>query len=98
MSTISFPKKEEEILAFWEKHKIFKKSLEKPSPRGNFVFYEGPPTANGKPALHHVLARAFKDVIPRFKTRLYDAVAGIHTVYRWNSKSKNNLGLPENKR
>ena len=64
MSTISFPKKEEEILAFWEKHKIFKKSLEKPSPRGNFVFYEGPPTANGKPALHHVLARAFKDVIP----------------------------------
>ncbi|OGY78608.1 MAG: hypothetical protein A3B74_04470 [Candidatus Kerfeldbacteria bacterium RIFCSPHIGHO2_02_FULL_42_14] len=68
MSTISFPKKEEEILAFWEKHKIFKKSLEKPSPRGNFVFYEGPPTANGKPALHHVLARAFKDVIPRFKT------------------------------
>lgn len=64
----SLPKLEEEILQFWQKEKIFQKSVEKEAPQGNFVFYEGPPTANGKPGLHHVLARAFKDIIPRYKT------------------------------
>lgn len=59
---------EEEILVFWKKEKIFEKSLSKPSPKGEFVFYEGPPTANAKPALHHIEARAFKDVLPRYKT------------------------------
>ncbi len=63
-----FPKLEKEILEFWRKNKIFKKTLEKPAPRGNFVFFEGPPTANGKPGLHHVEGRAYKDVIPRFRT------------------------------
>jgi len=63
-----FPKMEEEVLADWKKKDIFKKSLEKPSPKGDFVFFEGPPTANGKPGIHHVEARAYKDVIPRFKT------------------------------
>src|SRR3989344_5489097 len=65
---LNIPKKEEEIVAFWKKENIFQKSLEKKSPKGEFVFYEGPPTANGKPGLHHVIARAFKDVICRFKT------------------------------
>jgi isoleucyl-tRNA synthetase len=65
---VSFPEMEKEILSFWEKEKIFQKSLDKPAPSGTFVFYEGPPTANGKPGLHHVLARAFKDVMPRYKT------------------------------
>ncbi len=60
--------KEEEILKFWEENDIFKKTLEKDSPMGNFVFYEGPPTANAKPALHHLEARVFKDIIPRYKT------------------------------
>lgn len=60
-------KREEEILAFWREKGIFKKSLEKPTPRGEFVFYEGPPTANGRPAIHHLEARAFKDLIPRYK-------------------------------
>src|SRR3989344_8624220 len=60
--------KEEEILDFWRQNKIFQKSLEKPSPKGEFVFYEGPPTANGKPGMHHFYQRAFKDLIPRFKT------------------------------
>lgn len=64
----SFPKMEEEILKFWEENKIFEKSIEKNSDKKPFVFYEGPPTANGKPGLHHVLARAFKDIIPRYKT------------------------------
>lgn len=60
--------REEQILKFWQENKIFEKTLEKPSSKGNFVFYEGPPTANAKPALHHLEARVFKDIIPRYKT------------------------------
>jgi len=60
--------REEKVLQFWKDNKIFQKSLEKESPKGDFVFYEGPPTANGRPAIHHLEARAFKDVIPRYKT------------------------------
>lgn len=61
-------KREEAILAFWERERIFEKSLAKESPKGDFIFYEGPPTANAKPAIHHLEARAFKDAIPRYKT------------------------------
>ena len=60
--------REEAILAFWRENKIFQKSLDKESPKGEFVFFEGPPTANGKPGIHHLEARAFKDAIPRYKT------------------------------
>ncbi|MDQ5949974.1 MAG: isoleucyl-tRNA synthetase [Patescibacteria group bacterium] len=60
--------REEKILAQWKEKDIFKKSLEKNKDKKEFVFFEGPPTANAKPALHHLEARAFKDVIPRFKT------------------------------
>jgi isoleucyl-tRNA synthetase len=60
--------REEKILAFWQERDIFKKSLLKPAPMGEFVFYEGPPTANGKPGIHHLESRAFKDAIPRYKT------------------------------
>lgn len=65
---VSFPKMEEETLKYWEDNRIFEKSVSKDAPQGDFVFYEGPPTANGKPGLHHVLARSFKDIIPRYKT------------------------------
>ena len=69
----SFPKLEEKILGFWQTSKVFEESLAELDPQTGkpkplFVFYEGPPTANGKPGIHHVLARAFKDVIPRYKT------------------------------
>lgn len=64
----AFAQNEEEILKFWDEKQIFQKTLAKESPRGNFVFFEGPPTANGRPGIHHVLARAFKDIIPRFRT------------------------------
>jgi isoleucyl-tRNA synthetase len=67
-SQVSFPKMEEEILKFWDEQKIFEQSVAKESPAGDFIFYEGPPTANGRPGLHHVLARSFKDIIPRYKT------------------------------
>lgn len=60
--------REQEVLTFWETHHIFEKTLEKESIQGEFVFYEGPPTANGRPGLHHMESRTFKDVIPRFKT------------------------------
>ncbi|MBU1039427.1 isoleucine--tRNA ligase [Patescibacteria group bacterium] len=65
---LNFSQVEQEILKFWQANKIFQKTLQKDSPQGSFVFFEGPPTANGKPGLHHVLARSFKDLIPRFKT------------------------------
>ncbi len=64
----SFPDLEQKVLKFWQDNDVFRKSLEKPSPKGNFTFFEGPPTANGRPGVHHVLARAFKDLIPRYKT------------------------------
>src|SRR3989338_4064457 len=64
----NLPEREKEILVFWEKNDIFKKSLKKKAPKGSFVFFEGPPTANGKPGIHHAEARAFKDLIPRFRT------------------------------
>src|ERR1035437_6416969 len=60
--------REEEILKFWKEKVIFQKTLAKDSPSGDFVFYEGPPTANGRPGIHHLESRAFKDVIPRYKT------------------------------
>lgn len=65
---LNLPSEEERILKFWSKNKIFQKTLEKKTEEGNFVFYEGPPTANGQPGLHHVLARSFKDLFARYKT------------------------------
>jgi len=65
---VSFPQLEEEIISFWREHEIFAASVGKPAPRGDYVFYEGPPTANGRPGIHHVSARAFKDLFPRYKT------------------------------
>ncbi|MBP7057425.1 isoleucine--tRNA ligase [Candidatus Gracilibacteria bacterium] len=64
----SFPDLEKEILAFWHDQEIFQKTQEKRKDGKPFIFYEGPPTANGKPGVHHVLARVFKDVILRYKT------------------------------
>ncbi|MCX7595566.1 MAG: class I tRNA ligase family protein, partial [Fischerella sp.] len=66
--TVCFPELEQEIIDFWKKRDIFHKSLDKEAPKGNFVFYEGPPTANGKPGVHHVISRAYKDLFPRYKT------------------------------
>lgn len=59
---------EEAMLRFWQKHEIFKKSLAQTEGAAEYVFFEGPPTANGKPGIHHVLARAFKDIFPRYKS------------------------------
>jgi isoleucyl-tRNA synthetase len=65
---MNFPEREQEILKQWQERDIFKKTIEKYAPKGPFVFFEGPPTANGKPGIHHAESRAFKDCIPRFRT------------------------------
>ncbi|MFQ3362662.1 MAG: isoleucyl-tRNA synthetase, partial [Woeseiaceae bacterium] len=62
------PALEEEVLTFWEKNTVFEKTLEQSNHRPLYTFNEGPPTANGKPGIHHVLARSFKDAFPRYKT------------------------------
>ncbi len=67
-SRVSFPKLEEEMLGLWREIGAFQKSVENRPAENPFVFYEGPPTANGRPGFHHALARAFKDLIPRYKT------------------------------
>ena len=58
---------EDGVLKFWKQREIFKKTVEQRKGGPEYVFYEGPPTANGKPGVHHVLARAFKDMFPRYK-------------------------------
>ena len=64
----NLPKEEKKILNFWEEEKIFQSSLQKTKGKPNFVFYEGPPGANGRPGLHHILSRSYKDIICRYKT------------------------------
>ncbi|HET59232.1 MAG TPA: isoleucine--tRNA ligase, partial [Chloroflexi bacterium] len=77
---------EDEVLAFWQANDIFHKSGDQRQGGPEFVFYEGPPTANGRPGVHHVLARAFKDIFPRYKT-----MRGYHVIRRggWDAQ-----GLP----
>ncbi len=83
--------REEKVLEFWKEQEIFEKTMDpKTAPggssKGEFVFYEGPPTANGKPGIHHLEARAFKDAIPRYKT-----MSGFHVARKagWDTH-----GLP----
>ena len=64
----SFPALEEEVLAFWDEQQIYEKSLARRADAPTFVFFEGPPTANGMPHPGHCLTRAIKDVFPRYKT------------------------------
>ncbi|THF68666.1 isoleucine--tRNA ligase [Deinococcus sp. Arct2-2] len=63
----SFKDMEAEVLAHWQATTVFARTQERQPGQPEFVFYEGPPTANGRPALHHVLARSFKDLFPRYK-------------------------------
>jgi len=67
-SKVNFPQIEENILGLWKNNDTFGRSVRARQGSHRFVFYEGPPTANGSPGIHHVLARVFKDVIPRYKT------------------------------
>ena len=65
---IDLPAVEHQILSFWETQEIFKKSIAARDGAPSWTFYEGPPTANGKPGTHHIEARVFKDLFPRYQT------------------------------
>lgn len=65
---LNLPEIDKEILRFWEEHDVFKQSIAQRDGAENFVFYEGPPSANGKPGIHHVIARTIKDLFCRYQT------------------------------
>ena len=67
-TNLNFVEREKATRAFWEKNKIFEKSIDIRKDGENFTFYDGPPTANGKPHIGHVLTRVIKDMIPRYRT------------------------------
>ena len=65
---VDLPAMEHEVLAFWREHGTFERTLAQTDGSPRWTFYEGPPTANGMPGTHHIEARSFKDIFPRFKT------------------------------
>jgi len=73
-----FVKEEEKTLKFWQKNNIFAKTLKKKSPKGDFVFYDGPPFATGLPHYGHLVASLIKDVVPRYQT-----MKGFRVNRRW---------------
>ena len=64
-----FPRLEREVLAEWRDGRIFEQTQTRPAPRGDFVFFEGPPTANNVPHVGHVVTRVVKDLFPRYRTQ-----------------------------
>lgn len=72
--TLNLPDIDQDILAFWEQKDIFKASVDQRASGHSYVFYEGPPSANGKPGIHHVMARTVKDIFCRFHTMLGERV------------------------
>ncbi len=76
-TTVDLPAMERDILAFWREHSVFTRSLDQTVDGPTWTAYEGPPTANGKPGLHHVEARTFKDTFPRYRT-----MKGYHVARR----------------
>ena len=67
-SSLNFLDREKEVIDFWNENHVFEKSIEKNEGAPEFTFYDGPPTANGKPHIGHVLTRVMKDIIPRYQT------------------------------
>ena len=67
-TSLNFVEREKEIEKFWEENKIFEKSIESRKGEKTYTFYDGPPTANGKPHIGHVLTRVIKDMVPRYRT------------------------------
>ncbi|GHV03168.1 isoleucine--tRNA ligase [Clostridia bacterium] len=83
---MDFPAREREVLEFWNQNDIFSKSVKRREGKKEFSFYDGPPTANGKPHIGHILTRVMKDIIPRYKT-----MKGFHVLRKagWDTH-----GLP----
>jgi len=74
--------KEEAVLKFWQEADIFNKTLAQDAPKGDYVFYDGPPFATGTPHYGHIVASVMKDIVPRYQT-----MRGYHVERKW-------LGLP----
>src|SRR5437879_3066097 len=74
---VRLPDLEKEILAYWKQNRIFEKSVESRQNAPDYTFYEGPPTANGRPGIHHVFARTIKDLICRYQAMLGKRVTRI---------------------
>jgi isoleucyl-tRNA synthetase len=68
LKQLNLPQIDAQILKFWEENNVFKKSVDQRPASNSFVFYEGPPSANGKPGIHHVMGRTVKDIFCRFQT------------------------------
>jgi isoleucyl-tRNA synthetase len=68
LDKLNLPDIDKDILEFWKEHKIFERSIEERDKENSFVFYEGPPSANGMPGIHHVMARTIKDIFCRYQT------------------------------
>ncbi|HNO71818.1 MAG TPA: class I tRNA ligase family protein, partial [Bacteroidia bacterium] len=66
--SLNLPQIAKETLEWWEKEKVFEKSVSSREGKQPFVFYEGPPSANGMPGIHHVMARTIKDIFCRYQT------------------------------
>jgi len=67
-TSLNFVEREKEVIEFWKENKIFEKSIQRTEGGEEFSFFDGPPTANGKPHIGHILTRAMKDMIPRYQT------------------------------
>ena len=67
-TNLNFTEREKKVGQFWRNEQIFEKSIEERKGAKPYVFYDGPPTANGKPHIGHVLTRVIKDMIPRYRT------------------------------
>ena len=67
-TTLNFPQREQEVIEFWKDNDVFEKSVKQNEGAEEFSFYDGPPTANGKPHIGHILTRVMKDLIPRYQT------------------------------
>ena len=65
---LNFVDREKDVLKFWKERHIFEKSIDSRKQGPTYMFYDGPPTANGKPHIGHVLTRVIKDMIPRYRT------------------------------
>jgi hypothetical protein len=76
---LNLPLIEQEMLSKWNDIQAFEKSISLRDAAPSFVFYEGPPSANGLPGIHHVISRTLKDLVCRYKR-----AAGIHTACRWS--------------
>lgn len=86
LTDMNFVSREKEVEKFWDDNEIFQKSMDEKEGCPDYIFYDGPPTANGKPHIGHVLTRVIKDMIPEipYNERIYGSKKG-RMGYTWSS-------------